>query len=64
MKGKKVVAQIVTYVLVIGLLMAAAYWGSEAVSVLAQAVPLERENTIIIDAGHGGVDGGATSCRG
>lgn len=64
MKGKKVVAQIVTYVLVIGLLMAAAYWGSEAVSVLAQAVPLERENTIIIDAGHGGVDGGATSCSG
>ena len=27
-------------------------------------IPVEHGNTVIIDAGHGGVDGGATSCTG
>jgi len=27
-------------------------------------IPMERNHTIVIDAGHGGVDGGATSCTG
>lgn len=36
--------------------------GSKAVTVLAHTSPPEREHCIIIDAGHGGVDGGAISC--
>lgn len=64
MKGRKIAVQIITYGLVIGLFAAAAYWGSEAVSALAQKIPLERHHTIVIDAGHGGIDGGATSCTG
>ena len=64
MKGRKIAVQIITYAVVIGLFAAATYWGSRAVSVLAQKIPLERQNTIIIDAGHGGEDGGATSCTG
>lgn len=40
------------------------HYGSEAVTTLVQNTPPERENCIIIDAGHGGVDGGATSCTG
>ena len=36
----------------------------KAVSTIAENKPVTRYYTIIIDAGHGGVDGGATSCTG
>ena len=36
----------------------------QAVTTIAQNTPIPHENTIIIDAGHGGEDGGATSCSG
>lgn len=38
--------------------------GSNAVTVLSQNKPVDREHCIVIDAGHGGMDGGATSCTG
>ena len=38
--------------------------GNRAVTVISQNLPPEREHTFIIDPGHGGVDGGATSCTG
>lgn len=38
--------------------------GSKAVSVLSANAPIKGSRTVIIDAGHGGVDGGATSCTG
>lgn len=38
--------------------------GNQAVTVISQNLPPEREHCFIIDAGHGGVDGGATSCTG
>lgn len=38
--------------------------GSNAVTVVAQNRPVERQHCIVIDAGHGGIDGGATSCTG
>ncbi len=41
-----------------------AYFGSRTVTVLAENQPIPRKYCIIIDAGHGGVDGGATSCSG
>lgn len=41
-----------------------ACWGSRAITAIAQITPLEREQCIVIDAGHGGEDGGATSCCG
>ncbi len=40
------------------------YSGSRTVSVMVQNTPLQRQNIFIIDAGHGGEDGGATSCTG
>ncbi len=40
------------------------YWGSRAVTVMAENQPPERAHTILIDPGHGGEDGGATSCTG
>lgn len=52
------------YILVVSLFLTATYWGSRATSVIAQKIPMDRNHTVIIDAGHGGVDGGATSCSG
>ena len=52
------------YILIVGIFLVATYWGSRATSAVAQLLPVNREHTVIIDAGHGGVDGGATSCTG
>ncbi len=41
-----------------------AVFGSNAVTTAVQNGPVERHYTVIIDAGHGGIDGGATSCTG
>lgn len=64
MKIRKLGPVIVFYVLIVSIFAAATYLGSETTSVIAQKIPLERNQTIIIDAGHGGEDGGATSCTG
>ena len=64
MKSRSPVVLVLVYILVVSLFLTATYWGSAAISVIAQKIPLPRQNTVIIDAGHGGVDGGATSCSG
>ncbi len=38
--------------------------GSRAVTVLAESAPITRNTVFVIDAGHGGEDGGAVSCAG
>lgn len=38
--------------------------GSRAVTVWSASSPITGRKTVVIDAGHGGVDGGATSCTG
>ncbi len=38
--------------------------GNDAVSIISTSAPIRNRKTVIIDAGHGGVDGGATSCTG
>ena len=55
---------ILGYGLILSVTMLAAHWGSRAVTVMAENLPPRRNHTIIIDAGHGGVDGGAVSCTG
>ena len=52
------------YLLVVIVFIGAAMWGSRATTTIVQNRPVVRENTIVIDAGHGGIDGGATSCSG
>lgn len=52
------------YILILALTLMTAQWGSDAITVVAENRPVVRSGTIIIDAGHGGVDGGATSCTG
>lgn len=61
---KKCAVQALIYVGVVSFFLAATWWGSRAVTVISQEIPLERECTIVIDAGHGGEDGGAVSCTG
>lgn len=38
--------------------------GSRAVTAISESMPPNRVHCFIIDPGHGGVDGGATSCTG
>lgn len=64
MKLKQIGALSALYLLIVAVLLAAAYYGSMATSVIAQKIPVPRAHTIVIDAGHGGEDGGATSCTG
>jgi len=52
------------YLLVVIVFIGAAMWGSRATTTIVQNRPVVRENTVVIDAGHGGIDGGATSCTG
>lgn len=64
MRVKNFAVQCGIYFLVVGIFAATAVCGSRAISVLSQMVPLPRSHRIVIDAGHGGMDGGATSCTG
>lgn len=55
---------ILVYLTVIGCVLLTAHLGSRAVTVIAEHTPIPREHCIVIDPGHGGEDGGATSCTG
>ena len=52
------------YCLVLVLLLSGILSGRKALEVLREGIPVFRPHTIVIDAGHGGEDGGATSCTG
>jgi len=41
-----------------------AFLCSDSVTVAVQNSPVPRSRRVIVDAGHGGIDGGATSCTG
>ena len=61
---KKKLALKAAYMGLILLTLTLASLGSRAVAVISQSFPPNREHCLIIDPGHGGVDGGATSCTG
>ena len=63
-KLKNAFAYILYYTLILSVLVASSYGISTAATVMAQISPVEGRTCIIIDAGHGGVDGGTTSCTG
>lgn len=52
------------YLLVMSAVLGITVTGSHVVTTMAESRPVTRQNIIIIDAGHGGFDGGATSCSG
>ena len=52
------------YLITVAALINAVLWGSRAVTVLSEQLPINRNYCFVIDAGHGGEDGGAVSCTG
>lgn len=52
------------YFVVISLFLLSAIWSSKVTTVMSEKAPIPRRTCIIIDAGHGGEDGGAVSCTG
>lgn len=61
---KKRTVIVLVYILILSGFLAAAAAGSRAVTVIAENRPVERLHCVVIDAGHGGEDGGAVSCTG
>lgn len=60
----KPVIYILFYTFILSIVIAAAYGGSEIVTVIHEQKIHSDRITIVIDAGHGGEDGGAISCSG
>lgn len=60
--SKKTVRIILFYSMVISLFLLGTIIGNQAVMTVAEMLPVKRQHFIIIDAGHGGEDGGAISC--
>ena len=52
------------YLLLCVIFIVLLHFGNDAISVMAENRPIARQNILVIDAGHGGEDGGATSCSG
>ena len=61
---KKTTRCFIFYSLTILLVLFASFGSSKAITVISENAALVREHCIIIDPGHGGEDGGATSCSG
>ena len=52
------------YIMVISLVLFGTILGNQTVATISEMIPVERLHRIVIDAGHGGEDGGAISCSG
>ena len=52
------------YFVVLAIFLGLAIGGSRAVTALSENAPVLDRQTVVIDAGHGAPDGGATSCTG
>jgi len=63
-RGKNFQLLLPAYLLVLCGFVASAFLVSRSATVMAENAPIEGRYCVIVDAGHGGVDGGATSCTG
>lgn len=61
---KKYLYLIPIYALVILALLLTIFFGNRMITVISQNAPVKPGYCFVIDAGHGGVDGGAVSCTG
>ena len=65
MKKHYVISSLIPiYIVILSLALIISTVGSRAVTVISENIKSDNRLCIIIDAGHGGVDGGATSCTG
>lgn len=62
--AKKRLFSALVYLMVVLSFLTLTAIGSRTVTVLSESRPIERLSCIVIDPGHGGEDGGATSCTG
>lgn len=62
-KGKRG-SVLLFYIMVISLVLFGTILGNQTVATISEMIPVERLHRIVIDAGHGGEDGGAVSCSG
>lgn len=62
-KGKRG-SVLLFYIMVISLALFGTILGNQTVATISEMIPVERLHRIVIDAGHGGEDGGAVSCSG
>ena len=61
---RNILSWILVYAVVLGGFWCICHFGSKAVTAMKQEDLVVGRKCIIIDAGHGGVDGGTTSCTG
>ena len=65
MKNRILVRKLIPiYIFVLIGCICTAHFGSKAVTTMVESAPVEGRRIIVVDAGHGGIDGGATSCTG
>ncbi len=62
--NKKSISWIAVYALVFSGILGICFFGSKAVTAMNTEEILFNKYCVIVDAGHGGVDGGTTSCTG
>lgn len=63
-KRSKYLSLLPIYTVVLTLFFLIGAGGSKAITVLSESAPVTSRRVMIIDAGHGGEDGGTTSCTG
>ena len=63
-KKSQLVKMLPCYLLALVLCLAVSGGGSRALTAMIEKSPLPSRTRIVLDAGHGGIDGGALSCTG
>lgn len=61
---QKVLKLLPIYGVVLSFFIVLGIGGSRAITVISENAPMKNRMCIVIDAGHGGIDGGAISCTG
>lgn len=64
MKFRNRIILAITTIIILSLLLVSAFITDKAINVHSENVQFKKRTCVIIDAGHGGVDGGAVSCTG
>ena len=64
MNSRQVTGVFAISVLILSFFLVITYYAGQTTTTIAQPSKPTRRNTVVIDAGHGGIDGGATSCSG
>ena len=64
MKKIRYLSLLPVYAVILSGILGLVFLGNKVVTAVSTYAPIQNRKTVIIDAGHGGEDGGATSCTG